>query len=379
MPLVDQIRELSDRTQADLMKAQEYFDSTKAIWRLMQELAAQGETADFPLLHTGTILTATDLARRAEDYVSSYLSDSVFQHHVSRFEDFLFERLRLWLSAHPAGIPNKDKKPVNLAMVIEAADKDAIQGFVIDRELNALKYERPMSWFRYLNDRVHPQLERDRPDHAGRVPETDLNRPGARRRGCGALSSSSRARASWKRPRRQSRRLRAAKTKGPSDWWRLRRPGPRRATRREPGRTWLRPPRPLRSSRHFRTRSKNRPPIARTAPSAPWKRPSSTWRIPGCAGDGHCPWPSESQGRDPGRVRGVPGPSGRPPRGIEDDGQHSGCQLQGRGFRRIALARARSGRRDAAHEWAARLGTPQERALALLGVVEGIFAQRRGE
>ncbi len=48
-------------------------------------------------------------------------------------------------------------------------------------------------------------------------------------------------------------------------------------------------------------------------------------------------------------------------------------------FRKIADAQSRSGRRDVAHDWAAKLGSPQERALALLGVVEGVFARRRGE
>jgi tetratricopeptide (TPR) repeat protein len=46
---------------------------------------------------------------------------------------------------------------------------------------------------------------------------------------------------------------------------------------------------------------------------------------------------------------------------------------------RIAHFQSKMGRRDVAHDWAARRGSPQERALALLGVVEGVFAQRRGE
>ena len=46
---------------------------------------------------------------------------------------------------------------------------------------------------------------------------------------------------------------------------------------------------------------------------------------------------------------------------------------------RIAHARSRTGRRDVAHDWAARLDSPQERALALVGVAEGVIARRRGE
>jgi tetratricopeptide (TPR) repeat protein len=46
---------------------------------------------------------------------------------------------------------------------------------------------------------------------------------------------------------------------------------------------------------------------------------------------------------------------------------------------RIAHFQSKMGRREAAHDWAAQRGSPQERALALLGVVEGVCAQRRGE
>jgi RNA polymerase sigma factor (sigma-70 family) len=56
---------------------------------------------------------------------------------------------------------------------------------------------------------------------------------------------------------------------------------------------------------------------------------------------------------------------------IEDAG------FKGEAFRNIALAQSRTGRRDVAHDWAANLGAPQERALALLGVVEGVLERRR--
>ncbi len=154
MSLASRIQDLSDRSQADLADAQEYFQHTKAVWRLVQELARQGQSVTIPLFPAGTNVSATDLAARAEAYLASYLAESIFQHNVALFEDFLFELLRLWLSAYPGGIPNKDKKPVDLAMVIDAPDREAILQVVIDRELNALKYERPTAWFRYVNARV---------------------------------------------------------------------------------------------------------------------------------------------------------------------------------------------------------------------------------
>ncbi len=154
MPLADSIRDLSTRAQADLGAAYDYFEHTKALWRLVRQLTAMGHAYDIQNPGTGITLTLADLAAQAQDYVAGYLSESVFQHNVSLLEDFVFELLRLWLSAYPAGIPNKDKKPVDLAVIIDALDKDAIIELVIQRELNALRYERPSSWFKYLNDRV---------------------------------------------------------------------------------------------------------------------------------------------------------------------------------------------------------------------------------
>ena len=58
------------------------------------------------------MLTAPEMAAPAENYVGKYLNESVFQHFVALFEDFVFELLRLWLSAYPGGIPNKDRKTV---------------------------------------------------------------------------------------------------------------------------------------------------------------------------------------------------------------------------------------------------------------------------
>jgi hypothetical protein len=97
---------------------------------------------------------AAQLANLSKTYERFHLAESVFQHFVALFEDFIFELLRLWLTAYPGGIPNKAEKPVNLAMVIDAPDREAILRLVIDRELNELKYERPSAWFRYLNERV---------------------------------------------------------------------------------------------------------------------------------------------------------------------------------------------------------------------------------
>ena len=103
---------------------------------------------------TGTIVGPTQLVTLSVRYESVRLAESVLLHFVALFEDCVFELLRLWLSSYPGAIPNKDKKQVNLAMLIDAPDRVALLQTFIDRELNALRYERPTAWFRYLNDRV---------------------------------------------------------------------------------------------------------------------------------------------------------------------------------------------------------------------------------
>jgi hypothetical protein len=193
--LADAVRDLMDRVQADLTASHVNFEDTKAVWRLVGQLNDMGHSYDIQNPDSSTPIPSRDLALRAQGYVRVYLAESVFQQFVSLFEDFVFELLRLWLSAYPAGIPNKDKKPVELAATIDALDKDAIIDLVIQRELNALRYERPTAWFRYLNDRVKlycptdEQIEqlaeikasRDIPIHNRRiVNETYIQKSGAR-------------------------------------------------------------------------------------------------------------------------------------------------------------------------------------------------------
>ncbi len=154
MSLGVEIQDLSNRIQADLMAAHDDYHHTRLSWRLLRAQARRGIRFTVRNLITGTTVNEKLLMDLSGHYESILLAESVFQHFIALFEDFVFEFLRLWLAAHPAGIPNKERKPVDLATVIDAPDREAILRAVIDRELNALKYERPTAWFRYINDRV---------------------------------------------------------------------------------------------------------------------------------------------------------------------------------------------------------------------------------
>jgi hypothetical protein len=148
------IQALSDRIHAELRAGYDYYEHSKSSWGLVRRMVRRGTSITFGNIHIGTSVQAANLPALARRYIKSYLAESVFQHFVALYEDFVFELLRLWLTAYSGGIPNTDTKRVELATVIDAPDRDAILQAVIDRELNALKYERPTAWFRYLNDRV---------------------------------------------------------------------------------------------------------------------------------------------------------------------------------------------------------------------------------
>ena len=145
--LANDIRELANRTMAALDASHDYYTFTKRMWRLLQKVVAEGRTFSFRNRATGSKVSEQTLMGRAELYVADYLRSSTFQDFVSRFEDFFFQLLRLWLAAYPASLSRKN---VEMATVLKAPGKDAIVLTVIDKELNELKYERVADWFAYL-------------------------------------------------------------------------------------------------------------------------------------------------------------------------------------------------------------------------------------
>jgi hypothetical protein len=161
MALANQIQSLADGIQAELRAGYDYYEHTKFAWRSVQELVDEGRSIVVRVTETGTAVGSAKLARLGQTYVTTYLAESVFQHFVTLFEEFVFGLLHAWLSAHPAGIPFKDKKSIELATVVAAPDKASIIQIVVDRELDALKYKRPIFWFEYLNDRVKLGIPHD--------------------------------------------------------------------------------------------------------------------------------------------------------------------------------------------------------------------------
>lgn len=154
MPLAEQVGELGHLIAEELRAAHDHYVHSKAVWKFLRTMVAEGHRFRVRSLDTETAVTAEQLIALEKRHVNVYLSEAALQRYVSLLEDYVFGLLRLWLLAHPRGPPNKERKQVGLSTILDAPDRDAIILAVIDRELDELKYGRPAAWFRYLEDRV---------------------------------------------------------------------------------------------------------------------------------------------------------------------------------------------------------------------------------
>ena len=134
MTTADQVRVLESQTLEALSRGSSYYENTRIAWRIAQESAAAGKAIVFQDAAAGTPLDDLALAELAQDYITGYLAESVFQQYVSQLEDYLFGLIGCWLMAYPGGIagldddPGDDKlrkadKTVPLALIVDNPDR----------------------------------------------------------------------------------------------------------------------------------------------------------------------------------------------------------------------------------------------------------------
>ncbi|HWG43423.1 MAG TPA: hypothetical protein VN688_11610 [Gemmataceae bacterium] len=151
MSLADDIRLLRDRVLADLNAAHDYHNESVFAWRTIHDLILFGTRFSFQNAVTGTISTQAEVLHKSLGYVSGQLTEATFQQFISIFEGFFFDFLRLWIAAYPRNLLGKK---VDFKAILEAPDKDAIILLAVNKELNEVLYERPTSWFAYLEEKV---------------------------------------------------------------------------------------------------------------------------------------------------------------------------------------------------------------------------------
>jgi hypothetical protein len=138
---------LRDQSLDELKAAHDYFAETVAAWGIVAEVVTTGRQ----FIHTnppaGTVVTETELVRKSQGYITKQLAEATFQQFIAVFENFLFDFLRLWLTAYPKSL---GAKTVEFRRILDAPDKEAITLQVVNHELNEVMYERPAEWFAYL-------------------------------------------------------------------------------------------------------------------------------------------------------------------------------------------------------------------------------------
>lgn len=152
MSLKSEIETVRDAALARLADAHDYFAFTAGASRTLQQLVER-RRLDFSLENpaTGSQVTAADFALRSQGYIANDLAKATLQQFVSIFETFLFDALRLWLTAYPHVLA---KRQLTGEDILALPDKSAIVDALVVKELTSVLYDRPTGWFRYLNDRV---------------------------------------------------------------------------------------------------------------------------------------------------------------------------------------------------------------------------------
>lgn len=153
MTLADQVTTLGRDALARFDAVDAYYFDTLCAWDLVRTLSRRhGSFKVTP--GTGEVrpaVSVADLAARSEGYVATFLNVTTFQQYLGVFEDYLFGLLRLWLTAHPLNVGNKQ---IDLKSLLAAGSLDAAVGLFVDKELNDVLYKRPAEWFAYLNEKV---------------------------------------------------------------------------------------------------------------------------------------------------------------------------------------------------------------------------------
>ena len=149
MAIADEIDALAGRTKNDLDDLSDYGVHVHLMWKHFNLRVRQGYRLKSKNSRTRTEVTEQDLVNRYARYRTTYLQGLGFVQLTTVFEAFVFDFLRLLLTNDTRHLAQK--KPIEVGVVLSAADKDALVLLIVERELNELKYDRPRAWFDYLN------------------------------------------------------------------------------------------------------------------------------------------------------------------------------------------------------------------------------------
>jgi hypothetical protein len=153
------IEELRDRSLNELKDGLEfYIHSALAYGSAIKEYQSKHKksvkaplTPIIPQL-TDSIVSVTQFIKNLERHKEVTLHNLVFLQMVTVLETFFFDLLRLLFLDNPLRLPGD--KQVKWQVVTQGADRESILNYLIDIQLNELKYKRPKEWFEYLGKLV---------------------------------------------------------------------------------------------------------------------------------------------------------------------------------------------------------------------------------
>jgi len=151
MSLHDDVRALGDRCKGELIHAHDYFANAKAAWEFVGNGIAKGDSFTNHNPTTGSKVDGSGLAPLISGYLAKELTEATFQQFISIFESFLFDFLRLWLTAYPQSLYGRT---IDFRDIHELGDMESVTLHIVNKRLNEISYERPARWFEYLNERV---------------------------------------------------------------------------------------------------------------------------------------------------------------------------------------------------------------------------------
>ena len=159
MTICTSLKALRERVVADFCSAAEF----KAYTQLA--FAFAGDHIHCPTAPETLIVGYTEFAQylglpdktlRSSDLAPIFVATSgapllalVHQHQVVIFEAAYFDAIKLLLLDNPLRLPGK--RQIEYSAVVAAASREEVLAYMVERELNELKYKPVAEWFAYLN------------------------------------------------------------------------------------------------------------------------------------------------------------------------------------------------------------------------------------
>jgi hypothetical protein len=171
--LVEQLRRVASLTTRKIEQLQDFHAFTGHSYDRYSKMSAAGHLkGSVTNARTKTVLRDDELAAVLLGYLDNELASIVVYQLVSTFEDFFFDFVELLLRNNPHAL--SQKRQVAVEDIIAAADMPSLIGYLINSELENLRYKRVDEWFAFLRKVIG--LSSIKPEDIERIAELKASR-----------------------------------------------------------------------------------------------------------------------------------------------------------------------------------------------------------